>query len=131
MSPAVESSPAANCGGAFPKESDFCHGICLFTFTFERCAFRLITMTGIGACHLDLVRMALTGLVVHAGRRITGNLRRLAGNLIRIAGTVIFPLTEAFTAGLISHFRIAAAHMNVILAAAVILIIGTVYNGTV
>ncbi len=75
--------------------------------------------------------MALAGLVVGTGRRVTGNLRRLAGNIIRIAGSVIFALAEAVAAGLIGHFRIAAAHMDIILAAAVILIIGAVYNGTV
>lgn len=88
-------------------------------------------MTGIGTCHLNLVRMALAGLVVGTGCRITGNLRRLAGNLIRIAGPVIFPLAETVAAGLIGHFRITASYMDVVLAAAVILIIGTVYDGTV
>lgn len=75
--------------------------------------------------------MAFAGLIVGTGRRITGNLRRFAGDIIRIAGSVIFALTETVAAGLIGHFRIAAAHMDIILAAAVILIIGTVYNRTV
>lgn len=88
-------------------------------------------MARIGARHLDLVRMAFAGLIVGAGRRVAANLRRLAGNVVRIAGPVIFPLTEAFAAGLICHLRVMSAHMDVILAAAVVLIIGTVYNRTV
>ena len=75
--------------------------------------------------------MALAGLVIGTGCRIAADLRRLAGDIIRIAGPVIFPFTEAFAAGLIGHPRVPAAHVNVILAAAIILIIGTVYNRTV
>ena len=75
--------------------------------------------------------MALAGLVIGTGRRVASNLRRLAGNVVRIAGPVIFPLEEAFAAGLVRHPGVTASHMDVVLAAAVILIIGTVYNRTV
>lgn len=103
----------------------------LFTVAPEGCAFRLSALTGIGACHLNLLRMALAGLVIGTGRRVAANLRRLAGNVVRIAGPVIFPFTEAFTAGLIRHSGITAAHMDIVLATAVVLIIRTVYNRTV
>ncbi len=103
----------------------------LFTSAAECRALRLAAFAGIGACNLNLICMALAGLIVAAGRRIAGNLRRLAGNIIRIAGSVIFTLTEAVAAGLICHFCISAAYMDIILATAVILIIRTVYNGTV
>ena len=70
-------------------------------------------------------------MVVAAGFRITGNLGGLAGNAVRIAGAVIFALAEALAAGLIRHLRIFPTHMNVVLAAGIILIVGTVYNRTV
>ena len=38
---------------------------------------------------------------------------------------------EALAAGLIRHLRIFPTHMNVVLAAGIILIVGTVYNRTV
>lgn len=67
-------------------------------------------------------------MVVAAGFRIAGNLGGFAGNAVRIAGAVIFALAEALAAGLIRHLRIFSTHMNVVLAAGIILIVGTVYN---
>ncbi len=75
--------------------------------------------------------MTFAGLVVAAGGRIAGNLRRFARDIVCVAGTVILPLPEAVAAGLVCHLRIAASHMDVVLTAAVVLIVRTVYNGTV
>ena len=70
-------------------------------------------------------------MIVAAGFRITGNLGGLTGNAVRIAGAVIFALAETLAAGLIHYLRIFPTHMNVVLAAGIILIVGTVYNRTV
>ena len=70
-------------------------------------------------------------MVVAAGFRIAGNLGGFTGNAVRIAGAVVFALAEALAAGLIRHLRIFSTHMNVVLAAGIILIVGTVYNRTV
>ena len=75
--------------------------------------------------------MTFAALVVAAGSRVTGHLRRLAWNIIRIAGTIISALPEAVAACLIGHLRIVSGHMDVVLAAAIVLIIRTIYNRTV
>lgn len=88
-------------------------------------------MTGICTSHPNLFCMAFAGLIVGAGRCVAGNLSRFAWNVICVACPVIFTFTEAFAAGLVSHFRIAAAYTDVILTAGIVLIIGTVNNRTV
>ena len=70
-------------------------------------------------------------MVVAAGFRITGNLGGFAGNAVRIAGAVVFALAKTLSAGFIHYLRIFPTHMNVVLAAGIILIVGTVYNRTV
>ena len=72
--------------------------------------------------------MAFAGLVMGTGGCVAGYFRRLAGDIVRVAGPVILPLTEAVTAGLVRYLCVAAAHMDVVFAAAVILIIGTIYD---
>lgn len=75
--------------------------------------------------------MAFAGLIVGAGGGVAGHFRGLAGNLVRVAGAVHSALAEALAAGLVGHLRAAAAHMDVVLAAGIVLIIGTVDNRTV
>ena len=115
------------CAPAYPAPSPpYLFAVCL-----EGCTFRLLTLTGIGTSHLYLICMTFAGLIITAGHCIAGDLGRFAWNVIRIAGSVHLPLTETLTAGLICHLRIVSTHMNVILAAGILFIIGTIYNRTI
>ena len=105
--------------------------ILFLAFAIESCTLRILAAAGVASAYTHLISRALTGMVVAAGFRITGNLGGFAGNAVRIAGAVIFALAEALAAGLIRHLRIFSTHMNVVLAAGIILIVGTVYNRTV
>ncbi len=107
------------------------HTIKLLTFAIKGCTFRVLAAAGIASTYAHLISCALTGVVVAAGFRITGNLGGFAGNAVRIAGAVVFALSEALAAGLVHHPGISAAYMNIVLAAGIILIVGTVYNRTV
>lgn len=98
---------------------------------FEGRAFGLLASACAGTGHLDLLCMAFTGLIMGTGRGIAGDLRRFAGDIVRIAHTVRPSLPEAFTAGLIGHFRIVSAHMDIVLTAGIFLIVSTVDNRTV
>lgn len=107
------------------------HTIKLLTFAIEGCTLRILAAAGVASAYAHLISRALTGMIVAAGFRITGNLGGLTGNAVRIAGAVIFALAETLAAGLIHYLRIFPTHMNVVLAAGIILIVGTVYNRTV
>ena len=119
------------------KRASCCSGcpsyfsILLLAFAIEGCTLRILAAAGVASAYAYLISPTFTGMVVAAGFRITGNLGGLAGNAVRIAGAVIFALAEALAAGLIRHLRIFPTHMNVVLAAGIILIVGTVYNRTV
>lgn len=103
----------------------------LFTLAPECHALGLITFTCVGTAHLDLVRMTFAGLIVGTGCRVAGNFRRLARDIVRIAGPVELALLETLAAGLVRHLRVPASYPNVVLATAVVLIVRTVYHGTV
>ena len=107
------------------------HTIKLLTFAIEGCTLRILAAAGVASAYAHLISRTLTGMVVAAGFRVAGNLGRLAGNAVRIAGAVVFALAETLAAGLIHYLCIFSTHMNVVLAAGIILIVGTVYNRTV
>ena len=75
--------------------------------------------------------MTFAGLIVGTGGRVAGNLRGLAGDIVRVAGSVVSALPEALAAGLVRHLGVPASYPDVVLAAAVVLIVGTVDHGTV
>ena len=105
--------------------------ILFLAFAIEGCTLRILTAAGVASAYTYLISRALKGMVVAAGFRVAGNLGRFAGNAVRIAGAVVFALAETLAAGLIHYLRIFPTHMNVVLAAGIILIVGTVYNRTV
>lgn len=105
--------------------------ILFLAFAIESCTLRILAAAGVASAYAHLISRTLTGMVVAAGFRITGNLGGFAGNAVRIAGAVVFALAKTLAAGLIHYLRIFSTHMNVVLAAGIILIVGTVYNRTV
>lgn len=107
------------------------HTIKLLAFAIKGSTFGILAAAGVASAYAHLISRALTGVVIAAGFRIAGNLCRLAGNAVRIAGAVIFAFAETLTAGLVHHPGISAAHVDIVLAAGIILIVGTVYNRTV
>ena len=100
-------------------------------FAVECCPLGILATAGVASAYAHLIRRTFTGVVVAAGFCVTGNLSRFAWNAVRIAGAVVFALPEALAAGLIHYLRISAAYMDIVLAAGIILIVGTVYNRTV
>lgn len=103
----------------------------ILTFAVKGCTLGILAAAGVASTYAHLISRALTGVVVAAGFRVAGNLGGFAGNAVRIAGAVVFALAEALAAGLIHYLRISAAYMDIVLAAGIILIVGTVYNRTV
>lgn len=88
-------------------------------------------MTGIRAAHLDLIRMAFAGLIVGTGRRVAGNLRGFMRRTAAAGHPVIFALLKTFAASLICNFCPLSSHMDIVLAAGIFLIEGTVHNRTI
>ncbi len=75
--------------------------------------------------------MAFAGLIVSTGSRVAANLSWFAWDIVCISGSVIFALPEALAAVLVSNPCIVSAHMDIILAAGIILIIRAVNNRTI
>jgi hypothetical protein len=68
---------------------------------------------------------------VHASGGIAANFGRFARDIVRIAAAVVFPFPEAFTAGITHGSGSLSAYVNVILAAAIIFVEGTVCHRTI
>jgi hypothetical protein len=103
----------------------------LFLVTFEGCAFGLAALTGIRTGYLDLHSTAFARLIVHASRCVASNFGRFARDVVCIAAAVVFPFPEAFAAGIAHGSSALSAHVDVILAAAIIFVKGTVCHRTI
>ena len=88
-------------------------------------------MTGIRTAHLNLVRVAFTGLIIGAGSRVAGNLGRLVRRAAAACHSVVFALLKTFTACLVCDLGALASYMDVVLATGIFLVKGAVYNRTI
>lgn len=101
------------------------------TFAVEGCTLGILTAAGVVSAYAHLICHTFTCMIIGTFFCITGNLGGLAGNAVRIAGPVVFALAETLAAGLIYYLRVFSTYMDIVLAAGIILIVGTVYNRTV
>ncbi len=75
--------------------------------------------------------MTFAALIITAGSCLAAHLGGLGRDIVRIPHTVMTAFPKALAAGLVRYLRLAPSHMNVVLAAAIILIEHAVKNRTI
>lgn len=104
----------------------------LVALATEGCALCLLTFTSIASRHTNVVCVAFALLIKGAICNLALNLGRLCrAATVGCILKAVRALPEAVTEGIPGMFGMAALYLNIILAAAAVLVIDTGQNGTI
>ena len=103
----------------------------LFAFAAEGGALRLPAVAGCPARDANMLRLTMAALVKGAFHHLAGHVRIFRGNVHRAGHAASVPLPEAGAAGIPGMAGAGTLHLDIILAAAALLVVQTAGHGTV